>query len=207
MSGFLSWARREFARDRERPSSLGGGDRRRGEMGQWGVESPELEPEAVLCGRGGLTVSVEDVGVSSGMLVDDRARWREAAEGVLALDPARLGARLGLMSVLLLRERKPDLVVVAATAPVRWGGRAGDASREDSGEVAEDGEPDFFSARVPASAWCRAEAAGPLSEAAADVVGSLAVGVSAAGVGAAGAGCVAGVDAGSADSMTPAMDW
>ena len=49
-------------------------------MGQWGVESPELEPEAVFWGRGGRTVSVDDVGVSSGMLVEDRARWMEAAE-------------------------------------------------------------------------------------------------------------------------------
>ena len=33
-SGFLICERREFARERERPSSPGGGDLRRGEMGQ-----------------------------------------------------------------------------------------------------------------------------------------------------------------------------
>lgn len=33
-SGFLMWARSELARERERPSSPGGGERRRGEMGQ-----------------------------------------------------------------------------------------------------------------------------------------------------------------------------
>lgn len=176
-------------------------------MGQWGVESPELEPEDVFCGRGGRTVSVEDVGVSSGMLVEERARWREAAEGVLALDPARLGARLGLMSVLLLRERKPDLLVVPAGPVVRWGGRAGEASREESGEVAEVGEADLFNARAPASTWCRVGAAGPLSAAAAGVFWVAEVDVSAEGADGAGAWCEVGVDEGSADSMTPVMDW
>jgi hypothetical protein len=136
-SGFLICERREFARERERPSSPGGGDRSRGEMGQWGVVSPKLGLDVGFGGRGALTVSVDDVGVSSGMLVDDRARCAEAAGGPLA-------PRLGLTSVLLLRERKADLALVPVDAALRcWGGRAGEASREDSGE----GEPDTLKPR------------------------------------------------------------
>jgi hypothetical protein len=62
-SGFLIWLRRELAREREpeRPSDPGGGgDLSRGEMGQWGVLSPELEPAAGLTGRGALMVSADD---------------------------------------------------------------------------------------------------------------------------------------------------
>jgi hypothetical protein len=62
-SGFLIWLRKELAREREpeRPSDPGGGgDLRRGEMGQWGVLSPELEPEVGFTGRGALMVSAED---------------------------------------------------------------------------------------------------------------------------------------------------
>ena len=91
---------------------MGGGDISRGEMGQWGVVSPELGLDVGFAGRGALTVSVDDVGVSSGMLVDDRARCTGAAGG--PLDP-----RLGLTSVLLLHERKPDLAFVPVDAAAR----------------------------------------------------------------------------------------
>jgi hypothetical protein len=60
-----------LARDREpeRPSVPGGGgDLRRGEMGQWGVLSPEVDEDVGFEGRGALMVSAEDA--------DD-----EAAEG------------------------------------------------------------------------------------------------------------------------------
>lgn len=139
-SGFRICARREFARERERPSSPGGGDLSRGEMGQWGVVSPELDLDVGFEGRCALTVSVDDVGVSSGMLVDDRAR---CTDGVVEL--ARLGPRLGLTSVLHLHERKPDLASVPEAVAARcWCGRAGDASREDSGD---EGEPDTLRER------------------------------------------------------------
>lgn len=62
-SGFLIWLRMELAREREpeRASDVGGGgDRRRGEMGQWGVLSPELGPDAGLTGRGALMGSADD---------------------------------------------------------------------------------------------------------------------------------------------------
>lgn len=119
-SGFLIWERRELVRERERRSSPGGGDLRRGEMGQWGVLSPELELVVPLTGRGALIESAGAVGGSSGMLVADRARWMAAAEGVLVLKAARLAALLGLTSVLLLRERKPGLPFVPAGAALRW---------------------------------------------------------------------------------------
>lgn len=218
-SGFLIWERSELARERERPSSLGGGDRRRGEMGQWGVESPAAEAEVDLGGRGGRTVSVEDVGVSSGMLVADRARWIEAAEGVLALEAAglgtRLGTRLGLTSALVLRERKPDLAAFAGGAAGRWGGRAGEASREESGDVADEGEPDTLSERAPSSGGLRRGAGAPSAGAgaAAGPFWACSEGLSRGVVGAA-AGVAVGVeadeveaDAGSADSTTPASDW
>jgi hypothetical protein len=108
-SGFLICERREFVRERERPSSLGGGDLSRGEMGQWGVVSPELGLDVGFAGRGALTVSVDDVGVSSGMLVVERARCTEAAP------------RLGLASVLLFREQKPDRAFVPVDAAARCG--------------------------------------------------------------------------------------
>jgi hypothetical protein len=49
-------------REPERPSVPGGGgDLRRGEMGQWGVLSPEVVEEDVdFKGRGALMVSAED---------------------------------------------------------------------------------------------------------------------------------------------------
>lgn len=88
-------------------------------MGQWGVLSPELEPDAPLVGLGALMASVDDDGWSWGMLVDDSARWMAAAEGEL-LELARLGPRLGLASALFLREGMPDrAAVVPGGAVVR----------------------------------------------------------------------------------------
>ena len=85
VSGFLICERREFVR--ERLPSPGGGDLRRGETGQWGDVSPEWKPVDDLSGRGALTVSVDDMGVSSGMLADDSARWSEVAEGAFVTEP------------------------------------------------------------------------------------------------------------------------
>lgn len=73
-SGFFAVARREFRRERERVSELGGGDFNRGDMGQWGVESPELVPEFDLRGLGTLEGSWDDAGGSWGMFADDSAR-------------------------------------------------------------------------------------------------------------------------------------
>ena len=90
-------------------------------MGQCGVLSPEFDAD--FEGRGALIVSAdeaEDEAGSSGMLVEDSARWIEAAEGEL-LVLARLVPRLGLASMLLLRERRPALEVdVPAGAAERW---------------------------------------------------------------------------------------
>ena len=141
-------------RERERPSSPGGGDLRRGERGQWGVVSPEFDFEDGLEGRGARTVSVDEVGVSSGMLVEDRARctvgeaWPGAAAAVVELD--RLEPRLGLASALLLRVLKEGLAVVPAPDGValRLCGR-GEASRDDSGE----GELVAWNRRWPAEFW------------------------------------------------------
>lgn len=72
-SGFFCCERREFRRDRER-ASVGGGDFKRGEMGQWGVVSPELDPEAIFWGLGARVDSCEAAGDSEGMLVDESAR-------------------------------------------------------------------------------------------------------------------------------------
>jgi hypothetical protein len=153
-SGFLIWLRSEFVREREpeRPSEpAGGGERRRGEMGQRGVESPELEPVEFFEAPEGLTVSADeadDVVVSCGMLVEDSARWMAAAEGELL----ELGPRLGLTSVLCVRERRPARWFEAPGAVVRWCGRAGEASREDKGDFG-DGEADALGARAPASVF------------------------------------------------------
>jgi len=111
-SCFLSWVRRELAREREpeRPSApVGGGDLRRGEMGQWGVLSPELGPDDGFRGRGAL---MESAG-SAGMLVEDCDRCMAAAEGE-RLEVAGLAARWGLTSMLFLRERRPDRELEAA---------------------------------------------------------------------------------------------
>ena len=142
-------------RERERPSSPGGGDLRRGERGQWGVVSPEFDFDDGLEGRGARTVSVDEVGVSSGILVEDRARctvgvaWPEAAAAaVVELD--KLEPRLGLASALLLRVLKEGLAVVPAPDGValRLCGR-GEASRDDSGE----GELAAWNRRWPAEFW------------------------------------------------------
>jgi hypothetical protein len=125
-SGLRIWLRSELARERE-PERLsepgGGGDLRRGEMGQWSALSPELDPDVALDGRGALMVSTEDtdeVAGSSGMLVEDSARWRAAGEGELR-PLARLAARFGLASMLLLRERSPALACeVPVGAAERW---------------------------------------------------------------------------------------
>lgn len=127
-----------------------------------------------------------------------------AAEGTVVLGPARLGPLFGLTSALLLRDRRPDLGGGPDEAALRWGGRAGDVSREDSGELAVDGEPDTFNERAPLSVWCRmGTGAGPLSAVAAGE------GVGAAGLLAADSRADVGgvvVDAGSADSGTPVME-
>lgn len=75
-SGFLAWVRRELRRERdwERASGSGGGDLKRGEMGQWGVPSPGSTAEGDFKGRGALTASLAAVGGSWGMLADERAR-------------------------------------------------------------------------------------------------------------------------------------
>jgi hypothetical protein len=80
-----------------------------------------------------------------------------AAEGTVAAGPDRLGPRFGLTSVLLLRDRRPDLGSGPDTA-LRAGGRAGEVSREDNGEAAVDGEPDTLSERAPLSVWVRRRA-------------------------------------------------
>ena len=171
-----------------------------------------------------MTVSdEEEVWARSGMLVADKARWIEVGEGVLALAAARIEVRLGLTSLLLLRERKPGREVGLGGAAGRWGRRAGEASREDSGDVAAAGEAGAFRGRMPARAWYRSGAGmglsadgGPLwsgrpgvawdAEAGEDGGGNVAVG---AGIAAdAGAGCGVDVDvdvgaaAGSAASTT-----
>ena len=106
-----------------------------------------------FAGRAARTVSVDEVGVSSGMLVEDRARctvgeaWPGAA-AVVELD--RLEPRLGLASALLLRVLKEGLAVVPAPDGValRLCGR-GEASRDDSGE----GELVAWNRRWPAEFW------------------------------------------------------
>lgn len=145
-SAFLSWERREFVRDRERPSSPeGGGDLRRGEMGQRGVLSPELEAEVDFKGRGALAMSDEaDADGSSGTLDAERARLMAVAEGVLVEGPARLDPLLGLASALLMRDRTPVLLFVPNGAADRASGRAGEASREERGDVADEEGPERF---------------------------------------------------------------
>jgi hypothetical protein len=121
-------------------------------MGQWGALSPELDPDVAFRGRGALMVSTEDAddaAGSSGMLVEDSARCMAAADGEL-LALAKLEPRFGLASVLLLREVRPGRELeVPEGALERWCGRAGDASREDKGDLG-DGVPDMLSARMPA---------------------------------------------------------
>lgn len=70
-----------------------------------------------------------------------------------------LGPRLGLTSVLLLRERRPDWVLAPdpGGAVLRCRLRDGEASREFSAEFAGDGEPDTLSERSRARDWRRIE--------------------------------------------------
>ena len=92
---------------------------RRGEMGQWGVESVVADLDGGLEERGARAGS----GVSSGMLVAELARCTAGAGAPGVVEFARLEVRLGLASVLLLRERKPGLTPeAAAPAPgtLRW---------------------------------------------------------------------------------------
>lgn len=74
------------------------------------------------------------------------------------------GPRLGLTSVLLLRERSADCDCERALGPggavVRCRLRAGEASRELRAEFAGDGEPDTFSARSRARDWRRIDMEG-----------------------------------------------
>jgi hypothetical protein len=116
ISGFLAWVRRELRREREwERASGGGGDLMHGETGQWGVLSPESTAEGDFKGRGALTESLAAAGGSWGMLADERARWMEAAERPGEL--LELGPRLGLTSVLLLRERRADCDCERALGP------------------------------------------------------------------------------------------
>jgi hypothetical protein len=80
-----------------------------------------------------------------------------AAVGTDGFGFATLAPLLGLASVLAFRERGTDLEVEGPAAPCwRWGGRAGELSREDCGELAVDGELDTLSAREPPRT-CRIE--------------------------------------------------
>lgn len=157
-SGFLLCERRELRREREcERASGGGGDLRRGECGQWGVLSPETAAEGDLSGRGALIDSEDAMGGNCGMLVFDRARWIAAAERPGELEP---GPRLGLTSVLLLRERRPEWDLTAepgGAVVLRCRLRAGEASRELSAELAGDGDPDTLSERSRTSDWRRIE--------------------------------------------------
>lgn len=78
--------------------------------------SPEFGFDDGLEARVARTVSVDDVGVSSGMLVEDRARCTPGATAELD----RLEPRLGLASALLLRERKPGLALAPEGVALRW---------------------------------------------------------------------------------------
>lgn len=154
---FVIWVRSEFRRERERVlSAEGGGDFIRGDTGQWGVLSPELVPEVDFSGRGtldGSCLSWVEAGASGGVVAEFSARWMAAAEGTEALEPALTGPLLGLASLLFLRERSPDLGSGPEAACWRWGGRAGDVSREDKGEFAAEGELDAFSDLGPLSVF------------------------------------------------------
>lgn len=147
------------------------------------------------------------------LVADDSARWMAAAEGTVALEPARLGPPplLGLTSALLLRERSPGLVRGTACGRLVW--REGDVSREDMGEFAADGELDALRDRGPLSVFWRRGTRDPLSEAADGLLVLEESWVEAmevlAGAGEAVVAAVVVVEVvdGSALSTTPAMDW
>lgn len=213
-SGFLACVRSELRRELECEwVSGGGGDLMRGEAGQCGVLSPETMA-GDFKGRGALTASEAAVGGSWGMLVDERARCMAAAErpGELVVGP-----RLGLTSVLLLRERRADWDWDLALGPggaavVRCRLRAGEASRELRAEFAGDGEPDTLSERSLARDWrciegicvagllCASDAGACTTEAWLDVEFSR-VGAAVVGVGVVDDDD----DTGSATSTTPVM--
>lgn len=155
------------------------------------------------------------------MLVDDRARWMAAAEGTVV--PGRLGPRLGLTSLLLLREARVDLVWASARAAARVVWRVGDVLRDDMGEVVVERDR---AVRGPVLDWCRVDVVMVSEAVAAAAVGGAVLGCSrwgsgaadaeAAGVGAGVGVGVVGVDAdvdvgvvaeaGSATSGEPVME-
>lgn len=117
--------------------------------------SPETTADGDFSGRGALIESEEAAGGSWGMFVLERARWMAAAERPGELEP---GPRLGLTSVLLLRERRPDWDLAGGpggAVVLRCRLRAGEASRELSAEFAGDGEPDTLSERSRTRDWRR----------------------------------------------------
>ena len=115
----------------------GGGERTRGRFeADW-----LLFARAVLITFCGLTGSVAGSdwvveGCNWGAPATERARWIAAADGTAGtIGPGRAGPRLGLKSVLFLRERGyPEL----ADTPERRGGRTGEVSREGLGELVEE---------------------------------------------------------------------
>ena len=173
--------------------------------------SLELGPEDGFEGLGTREGSwVEATGGSCGMLVDERARWMAAAEGMVELGPAVLEPRLGLASLLLLREARVDLGCVSAGWVLRCEGRAGDELREDMGELAADCVPDRVSERAPlVDGWRMGAAALSAGVGAAEGVAAEGVGVG-VGVGVAlDVGVVldeAGAEAGSAVSGEPVSE-
>ena len=89
------------------------------------------------------------------MLEDDRARWMAAAEGTVVPGPGTLGVLLGLASLLLLREGRPDLGCESTRAGLRWEVRAGDVLREDMGEFVLEREAGAFRPRGADFVWFR----------------------------------------------------
>jgi hypothetical protein len=69
-SGLFACERMELRREREWFSEVGGGDFNRGDTGQWGVESPELEVEA----------GFKDRESRAGSWVEADGSWGMAAE-------------------------------------------------------------------------------------------------------------------------------
>jgi hypothetical protein len=98
------------------------------------------------------------------VLVDDRARCIAAADGIVVLDPARLGPLLGLTSVLLFLDLSPDFGRGPDALCCLSGGLAGELSLEDIGEFAVDGEPEMVRERGPLGAWDLICAEGSFSE-------------------------------------------
>lgn len=132
------------------------------------------------------------------MLVAERARWIAAAEGGLAVE---LAPRLGLASVLLLRERRADPWFTVPAAPptlVRCCWPAGDASRDEFG----DGEADTLDTLSARCADGRADTDATLSSPAFESNCPLRM-VELEGI----ADVAPSWEAGSADSSAPVSDW